>query len=389
MPKKKRRSGLPAPEGYVQVESKAYGTHFRLKRGTHKPAKLNDSFKAASASMLGSANPARLIKNAIDVHRKSVYDGSFWSRLISHFFAHKRSDGLVDFTTLQGFELHREHPLRRIVDFEIMTNADLSSARLEVRLDRINFLFHNVLPGIDSALLTPVVLFINSYGTASEAQSPGAFPMSLEDKKLQFDMTIPPYTECVLICIKCEGNIDNVMSANARSKGMQIVKAIALDAVAEEDAVTPTSVSINNAQMVHGTQVAENLSEEHETDTAHYTDDSGIPAHDAGTGDNESTADNGTESIGTVDPVEKRTSDKSAGDKRTGDKSLVESTIVQGTTDKGTIENGTVDKSTVDKRAGSKSTAKKNASEKKSMADNESQTGVNAEEVSPNQLSLW
>ena len=90
---------MPA-DGMVNVNSKAYGVHQRRKRGTVKPADVNDSFKAASRMLLTGSRLARLVKNAIDPYRKPIYDGTLWSRMLSQFYRQAKQAGQLDFRAI-------------------------------------------------------------------------------------------------------------------------------------------------------------------------------------------------------------------------------------------------------------------------------------------------
>ncbi len=56
----------PAPEGWVLVKSNAYGDHYRRKRGTVKPAGLNEALKLSNELMANADVYAKAIKDALD-----------------------------------------------------------------------------------------------------------------------------------------------------------------------------------------------------------------------------------------------------------------------------------------------------------------------------------
>ena len=230
MPRKKalfpweRRS----TNGMVQVDSKAYGKHHRNKRGTHKSAEVNDSFKEASKVLLSGNEPAKLIKAAIDPFRNGFYDGSFWPRLLSHFYKELKEKQAIDFRSLEGFGLYKGQSLSNVMGFKLKVTTNPDRSTLRVRLTDISIRISSAIRGIEAAIVTPVLLFVDERVEWVNAYGEVSVTMDLDDKEIQFDAPIPPNTGTVLVCIKCEGSDGSKVSTNLRAKGMDIVKAVSL-----------------------------------------------------------------------------------------------------------------------------------------------------------------
>lgn len=236
-------------DGMVQVNSKAYGQHQRRKRGTVKPATVNESFKAASKQLLSGNEPARLVKDALNPYRKAIYDGTLWSRMLSLFYSHAKQAGYFDFRSLEGLEMHQEHPLGNVMNFALATTTDALRSTLRVSLSRILFRFPSSIHGIESALLTPVALFVDESGKSVDVLAIDPLRLKLTDKECAFVIPVPENAGTVLLCLLCEGMLDGRPSNNARVRGMKIVSAVALWDIAAvsspgDDAVPAQQLSL-------------------------------------------------------------------------------------------------------------------------------------------------
>ena len=64
------------------MDSKRYGPHVRARRGTNKPARLNDAMEKSSHRMALATMPAKAIFDAVRAFHK---DGELWNKLIAIF----------------------------------------------------------------------------------------------------------------------------------------------------------------------------------------------------------------------------------------------------------------------------------------------------------------
>lgn len=222
---------MPA-DGMVNVNSKAYGVHQRRKRGTVKPADVNDSFKAASRMLLTGSRLARLVKNAIDPYRKPIYDGTLWSRMLSQFYRQAKQSGQLDFRAIEGLEMNREHPLVNIMNFRMASSTDMARTMLHVMFNRIQFHFPPSIQGIENAVLEPVVLFVDVTGTSVHAAASPPVSLTLAENQCAFAIGIPENTATVMICLMCKAVVHGQPTNDAGGMGMKIVSVAALHDIA-------------------------------------------------------------------------------------------------------------------------------------------------------------
>jgi hypothetical protein len=216
--------------GMTSVNSKAYGEHLRSPRGTHKPAKLNNSFTESKGALVASNAPAKLIKNSLDPYRANFYDGRLWTRLVSHFKTGKNKPIMPGFLSLVGFEVHSEHPLSKIASVEVDLVPNYEKAELQVTIQGMaHGKFRNT--HIDGCVVTVIGISPDlTYQTAYvNAVVLPVIPLK-EDFVHQITLPFPDEGDDVLICIKAEGCEKGQVSGVLKTKGMQIVKGIKLGA---------------------------------------------------------------------------------------------------------------------------------------------------------------
>jgi hypothetical protein len=103
----------PDPERYVYVNRKD-GGYWKLKRGTIKPAILNDSFKKNSSAFAITSPVARRIKQKLEEFTRGLAISSLHSKLNGRLMKTYNAKGVVDFSQLKGFEIQANHPLEKI-----------------------------------------------------------------------------------------------------------------------------------------------------------------------------------------------------------------------------------------------------------------------------------
>lgn len=209
-------------QGKTFVDSRKYGKHVRSPRGTYTPAVLNDACKEAGKAIVSSNISAKIIKDTIDPLRADFKDGTLWSRLISHFST--RTDKLnPDFLTLSGFEIHKDHPLSRIVNL-VVTQMDVKDSFLEVTIESPNTpRFKN--KKINGYQLTIFALYPDLNLKKAEIAI-CKFPLAtiqnpIKIKNISFP--IPATASSVLVCAKIEGAINGEINSALGAMGMRIL----------------------------------------------------------------------------------------------------------------------------------------------------------------------
>lgn len=141
------------------VKSRRYQPHVRLKRGTIKPAVLNEKMEASRQLLLSCNKQAKLLFDSL---RDEPHDGSLWSRLVKVFF-HAAEAGVKPHVGLfRNLECSLKHTLEPIAgDFKYHNKLQLMQEKKRLKIN-IDLKAHPVVPQTPfegSYQLRVVVLF--------------------------------------------------------------------------------------------------------------------------------------------------------------------------------------------------------------------------------------
>jgi len=111
---------------HTLVKSKRYGPHLRRKRGTVKPAPLNDQMKQSTQQMAKANIPAKAIFDAV---RQEHKDGELWNKLVALFRNQQKAGIPYNTTDLKGLECHSGFKLQKLMPctdqyFQLSQTAD-------------------------------------------------------------------------------------------------------------------------------------------------------------------------------------------------------------------------------------------------------------------------
>jgi hypothetical protein len=105
--------GLSGTVGPVTfVKSKKYKKHIRSKRGTIKPALINERLQENSQQLGLAVLPAKAIFNAVRSYHK---DGYLWNTLLGIFRNQLKAGIPFHINDLKGLECHQECSLERLI----------------------------------------------------------------------------------------------------------------------------------------------------------------------------------------------------------------------------------------------------------------------------------
>ncbi len=106
-------------DGITHVNSAAYGTHARAKRGTYTQVKLSPGMKASSSAQTQANLMAKIIFDSVNAFVPKFKNGVFWSRLVSSFRKQKNGGNVYSYDGLDGFEMRQDYPISRHGFFNI------------------------------------------------------------------------------------------------------------------------------------------------------------------------------------------------------------------------------------------------------------------------------
>lgn len=208
------------------VHSRTYGKHIRAKRGTHKPADVNDSFKETSRYLIAANRPARMIKAALDPYCENFKCGQLWQRLVSIFRIQLKERGLTDLTALEGFEIHKEYPLARFMQIKTAATIDREHSKLRITLTYEAPPLFKKARYIDGYQLSVIVIYPDmKAGIASTAMAMSPVTeLKSKIRELHFELPLPPGVDEYVLCLKLEGMEKDRVPGSMPTKGMMFVK---------------------------------------------------------------------------------------------------------------------------------------------------------------------
>jgi hypothetical protein len=205
------------------VRSHTYGDHVRRKRGSVKPAVVNDAFKKSSDELRAATPYAKLIKDSVNPYVIRFKDWTLWSRLRS-FFRKQVREGSIDYHLLEGFEFHKLHSLYSLLRSKPLLKVNMDEGELCLSFG-LAVLPHFPVRGIDGYKLTLVIIGISTDGTSSITLDHTFHIKRLNDnspeEQIRFALKEPLPT--FIIALKCEGCRKSEVVYNVKANGMAVI----------------------------------------------------------------------------------------------------------------------------------------------------------------------
>ncbi len=105
----------PDPDSYILVETPDLHYYWRRKRGTLKPAVLNETMQQnADLQRIGSPAASRILRR-LDSFLKKFNKGRTYVKLVGKLLKVLSAKGYIDFSLLTGFEFNYDYPLDHLL----------------------------------------------------------------------------------------------------------------------------------------------------------------------------------------------------------------------------------------------------------------------------------
>ncbi|MDF2187348.1 hypothetical protein [Paraflavitalea sp. CAU 1676] len=207
------------------VKSRRYKPHVRRKRGTVKPAVLNEKMESSRQLLLSCNKHAKLI---FDQLREEPRDGAMWSRLLKIIFHAAESGFPIDARLFQHLECNLLHPLKSITgEFgnynKINVARDKKRLNIQVQLASAPKVPQKPFPG--DYQLRLVVLFPDfENGLCIKKVEIGA-PTSLKAalQPVEFSMTMPSATSQYLVFLQVQAIQKNRVYTSKATAALKVI----------------------------------------------------------------------------------------------------------------------------------------------------------------------
>jgi hypothetical protein len=113
----------------VIVNSAKYGEHPRAKRGTHKPALLNNTMQQSSEQLINCNKPAKVIFDAVRFEHK---DGDLWTDILTIFRAEAKTGKPFNPKSLMWLECSKKYSLHKLLSRDYDIDVKLVKKKLQV-----------------------------------------------------------------------------------------------------------------------------------------------------------------------------------------------------------------------------------------------------------------
>lgn len=207
------------------VSSHAYGDHVRAKRGTYKPAPINETLQQESQRMQMANVPAKLFKDAIEPYRGEMKDGSMWQRLVSAFRKQLKADGKFDFSKLVPFELDEKHTLQQKMSVNAFVTADEKKSRLKIEITYSAHPTFRRAKDVNGYMLSVISVFTDLKTKTASTQAKEVPIRKFKDAvtPLVMQIDIPSKAKEFIICLKIVGCKDDVVNKLRATVGFCVV----------------------------------------------------------------------------------------------------------------------------------------------------------------------
>lgn len=228
-----------ASDELINVHSRRYGTHKRRRRGSVKPALLNEAFqKSVTLNELVNAT-AKVIKDALDPYREGFRDGSMWSRLVGLLKKHLLQNPTPDFGILENFELYDKLFLHNSCHHKAtgtIVGGPETSVRIELTTSPATNLirfratsYQQTLIGVfldadhKATTRSECVMLPIKWSKQAATRPRDEYPVAEKNQQIA-QWPIPAGTKTILLVVKCEPCRDNKLIERTKVRGMKIVK---------------------------------------------------------------------------------------------------------------------------------------------------------------------
>lgn len=212
-------------QGLTFVKSKRYGAHVRSKRGTIKPAVINDAFVASKERLVMANQQAKLIFNAV---RNEHKDGTLWSRLLSVFRNELKEGKKPGVDCLKDLECSKEFRLDRLISLSIRDfSVEIGKKKMKIAVNLKDQPVWKRSRSINGYQLGVVLVFLNFAKGMMHKEGAFGKVLGLDDKpgSVALEVAIPKgYTEYLLF-IKLNGCFYREIETAPFAKGMRVIAA--------------------------------------------------------------------------------------------------------------------------------------------------------------------
>jgi hypothetical protein len=210
------------PTKYIWVQTRE-GGHWQQKRGTVKPAKLNEQFAASAAQIKITAPAASRMVRMLRRNLAGLDTGRITSRLSGRLRKALNESGTLHYAYLKDFDLQPRHQLQSLLDAPYKAVVQDNELVVTIPIDKYTVNQHSKL--VTNYYFELVMLSgnpSNDYGVRVVEEASEVFPIKSARKEgCTLRLPIPDEQWVAFLKVSCIE--ENEMAAAPRNYGMKVV----------------------------------------------------------------------------------------------------------------------------------------------------------------------
>lgn len=193
------------------VDSRAYGTHARAKRGTYTPITLAEGMQKSAKVQTHVNQLAKLIFDAVNAFVPGFKDGKFWSRLLAVFRHQQKTGRKYSYSDFDLIDIRLDYPTSKQGYFRLLSSQN-NAVQLHYQLvKKTDYVIRLLRIASDATLLHPFPTEV------SEVTIKHQFEMNV----VSFVFTALPEDANVLFVLHCEQVVNGQPSGLLKAQSVK------------------------------------------------------------------------------------------------------------------------------------------------------------------------
>ena len=215
----------PPPSGqYVWVKTKE-GGFWRMKRGSYRPALLNEAYQKGSNAMKISAPAAGRIIRRLSPYLSRLDTGRLNARISGRLRKALKEQGRLCLTSLQGMDMQPQHRLEKLLQADALVKVDAQEITVSIPVKEYTIKRHS---GIVTAYYFELILLWGDAGSdkslrVEEADSPVYRVEEDYSTECRLNLVLPPEGQPWIALLKVSCIEGREMAAAPRNYGMKVI----------------------------------------------------------------------------------------------------------------------------------------------------------------------
>jgi len=215
----------PPPTGqYVWVKTKE-GGFWRMKRGSYRPAQLNEAYLQSSNAMKITAPAASRIRRRLSPYLSRLDTGRLNARISARLRKALKEGGKLSFAYLKGMDIQPQYPLEKLLKAWVHVEQDAQEIAVNIAVKEYTITRHN---GIVTAYYFELILLWGDAGSdkglrVEDVDSPVYRIGEDYNTECRLNLVLPPAGQPWMALLKVSCIEGRELAMAPRMYGMKVV----------------------------------------------------------------------------------------------------------------------------------------------------------------------